>query len=151
MAHPPLETGRPAPAFRLPDQERRGQSLSDYRGKRVVLHFFPMDDSAKTVALVERFNELRSALEATRAEVLLITVNECGDAAEFAEAHGLYFPILCDDGQVAKAYGARGGFGPLKFTRRLSVLVDADGDVEQVFRAVRGPEHVDELLTALGK
>lgn len=147
---PQLAVGSPAPDFRLPDQERRGQALSDYRGKRVVVHFFPMDASPETLAIVERFNALRSRLEATRAELLLVAVTDCDLAAAYADARSLYIPILCDNGKVARAYGAYTKAGPFKIARRMSVIIDAEGNVEQVFRQVESPDHVDALLKALG-
>lgn len=147
----PPKVGAPAPDFRLPDQDGRGQALTDYQGKRVVLHFFPMDDTPETLAVVKRFNALRSALEATRAELLTIAVTDCEKAQEYATEREMFIPILCDvDGKIAKAYGALIRLGPLRFARKMTLILDDAGKVQKVFRDITSPDHVDELLRALG-
>ena len=151
----PLPTvGARAPALKLQDQDGRTVQLSDYAGKRVVLYFYPKDDTPGCTTEACNFRDEHSALLAAGAVVLGVSPDDVKSHAKFATKYTLPFPLLADPGHaVADAYGAWGekSLYGRKFMGivRSTVLIGADGRVERVWPKVKVADHVAEVLAAL--
>jgi peroxiredoxin Q/BCP len=147
MARGP-DTGDRAPDFEL---EGTGGSfrLSDHRGRRVVLLFYPGDNTPVCTKQFCSYRDRADAFESLDAVVVGISSQGLDSHEEFAAKHGLNVPLLADeDGSVAKAYGAH---APLLGTRRAAVIVDEDGVVRFRHDHTLGLDYltVDELAEAL--
>lgn len=149
-----LSVGAPAPEFRLTDQYGKPQALADYRGRWVVLYFYPKDDTPGCTTEACAFRDDIRQLQQMHVALLGISLDSVASHHKFAEKYGLPFPLLADaDGEVAKAYGALWSLGPLRFARRHSFIIDPQGRVAHIYRSVNAGEHSDEVirdLTALG-
>lgn len=145
-----LEAGQPAPAFALADPTGKMHRLADYRGQWVVLYFYPKDDTPGCTKEACEFRD--SYLELTRmgARVLGVSLDDVESHTKFAKKYNLPFPLLSDtDGMVAKQYGSLWGFGPVKFAKRHTFIIDPDGRIARVYRDVDPKTHSDEVLRYL--
>lgn len=125
-----IEPGAPAPEFTLLDQDANEVSLSDFRGGKVLLAFYPGDFSPVCGDQLSLYQEVLDEIEAAGAQLVGISVDSAFCHAAFREARGLSFPLLSDfhpKGEVSRRYGAyiesRG------HDNRSLVLVDEDGTV----------------------
>lgn len=149
-----LSAGVPAPDFALPDEGGVIRRLSDFRGRSVVLYFYPKDDTPGCTTEACNFRDDYSAY--LDADVIILGVSPDGvkSHAKFKEKYAIPFPLLADeDHQVALAYGV---WGPKKFMGReyegilrTTFLIDAHGRIAHVFENVRPAEHSAEVLAAL--
>jgi len=150
-----LEVGKKAPAFALPDEEGRTVRLSDFKGKRVVVFFYP---KAMTSGCTREACDFRDEIAAfTKRKAVVLGVSKDAPAAQkkFKEKYGLPFPLLSDpEVKVHEAYGAWGEkvmYGKkILGTIRTTVVVGPDGKVEQVFGKVKVDGHVETVLGSLG-
>lgn len=144
-----LSVGDLAPDFELPGTGGRSYRLSDHRGHRVVLVFYPGDETPVCTRQLNAYNDELAQFDGLDATVLAISAQDVASHEKFAGRHGFAFPLLADvDKSVASAYGV---LGPLGFVRRSIVIVDQEGVVRYVHRALAGVTYrsVDELTTAL--
>jgi peroxiredoxin Q/BCP len=147
----PPARGREAPAFDLPGTDGARHSPATWKGRPVVLFFFPMDDTPECLAVVARYREAAPRIEAAGARLFAVAVATPDEAKAYAHAQSIPFPVLADEsGRAAKAWGTLTNFGFYKFAKKLTVIVDAGGRVERLWRDGVGPGHVDEVLAALG-
>jgi len=145
-----LEVGDKAPDFELMDQYRKPHSLSDYRGKWVVLYFYPKDDTPGCTTEACNFRDEIFRIRELNAEVLGVSLDSTDSHAKFAEKHGLPFPLLSDaEADVAEEYGCLTSMGPVTYARRHTFLIDPEGRLAQIYRNVKPKEHADEVITAL--
>lgn len=152
-----IEEGKKAPAFTLPSAtggERAKVSLRDYAGKRVVLYFYPRDDTPGCTTEAIEFQAARARLAALSAEVIGISKDSLDAHCKFSAKHGLSFPLLSDpDGAVIEKYGAWGEknmYGKKSMgIVRTTVVIDEQGVVRKVFPKVRVAGHVDKVLETL--
>ena len=133
---PAMEVGTLAPDFALPDQEGRTHRLSDYRGRWVVLYFYPKDDTPGCTKEACGFRD------------------QMGSHKRFAEKYGLNFPLLADpERKVIGAYGAWGKknlYGKeVEGVLRQTFLIDPEGRIARVWRKVSPEGHALELAEAL--
>ncbi|MGQ1839685.1 thioredoxin-dependent thiol peroxidase [Kocuria turfanensis] len=150
-----LEPGRKAPDFTLPDAQGRPLSLADYRGRRVVVYFYP---KASTPGCTTQACDFRDSLERFAADgfaVVGISPDGPEALARFVDAEALTFPLLSDaDHRVAEAYGAWGekkNYGKTyEGLVRSTVVVGPEGDVELAQYNVRATGHVAKLRRDLG-
>jgi peroxiredoxin Q/BCP len=141
--------GDPAPAFSLPSTGGRTISLADYRGRPVVLVFYPGDDTPVCTKQLNSYNTDLAEFEALDAQVLGISAQSVESHEKFAGKQGYKFPLLADtDKAVAGLYGT---LGPLGFPRRSVFIVDGDGVIRYAHRAIAGLTYrpVAELVAAL--
>ena len=141
--------GDRAPEFTLPGTGDRTWSLSEFAGRPVVLVFYPGDDTPVCTKQLNSYNEGLEQFEGLDAQVLGISAQDVASHQRFAGRHGLRIPLLADtDKSVAALYGT---LGPLGFARRSVVIVDRDGLIRYVHRAMAGLTYrpVDELVAAL--
>ena len=150
-----LAPGDAAPDFTLPDADGQDVSLKDYRGRRVVVYFYP---AALTPGCTKQACDFRDNLESLHAagiDVIGISKDKPEKLAKFRERDSLTFPLLSDPGlDVHQAYGAYGEktlYGKkITGVLRSTFVVDADGKLEQAQYNVKATGHVAKLRRDLG-
>jgi peroxiredoxin Q/BCP len=148
------QAGDKAPDFELQDDQGKLVKLSDYRGKTVVLYFYPRADTPGCTKEACSFRDNYSAYEDRGVVILGASPDTVDKQAKFKEKFGLPFPLLADpDHKLAEKYGV---WGLKKFMGRESMgvlrttfLIDGQGKVIEVFEKVRPAEHSAEILAAL--
>ncbi len=142
-----LSLGRPAPDFTLPTNTGSGQvSLQDYRGKWVVLYFYPKDFTPGCTIEAQRFQRDLPRFQELNAQVIGVSADSVDSHAKFCGAEGLKFPLLADtDGAVSKAYGSWMGF----ISRRHTYIIDPQGVLQAQFTGVNPGVHSQEVLDKL--
>ncbi|HEX2992135.1 MAG TPA: thioredoxin-dependent thiol peroxidase [Anaerolineales bacterium] len=151
----PIPAGIPAPDFELLDDTGTPRKLSDYRGRNVVLYFYPKDDTPGCTKEACNFRDDYSAYENAGVVILGVSPDSVASHVKFKKKFQLPFPLLADEGhKVCDLYGV---WGPKKFmgrsyegVLRTTFLIDKDGTIVRVFENVRPPEHSAELLSTLG-
>lgn len=151
---PFLETGAEAPPFKLQDQTGREISLADFRGRPVVLYFYPADDTPGCTKEACSFRDRDAELKAAGISVLGVSPDDVASHAAFASKYGLPFTLLADPGhKVADAYGAWGTkslYGkPVTGILRSTFLIGPDGKVLHVWKRPKTEIHADEVLGKL--
>ena len=149
-----LRSGDAAPDFVLPDQSGRSVSLKSFKGKQVVLYFYPKDDTPGCTKEACGFRD--SMARATKAGAVVIGVSLDGKEAhqKFIAKYSLPFTLLSDeDAAVAKAYGIykqKNMYGKKYWgIERSTFVLDEKGKLTAVFRKVKVDGHVDEVLSSL--
>ncbi len=140
--------GEAAPAFALADAEGRLHRLADYRGRWLLLYFYPRDF---TPGCTLEACALRDAWPDLGAAVLGVSRDPPARHRRFARRLGLPFPLLCDDGTVAAVYGALWRLGPWRLTRRRSFLIDPEGRIARVYRRPNPRRHGREVAEDLAR
>jgi peroxiredoxin Q/BCP len=149
-----VEPGDEAPGFELPNQDGEPVSLSDYRGQRVVVYFYPRADTPGCTLEARDFADHWEAFRDRDVAVLGVSDDPVEDLAAFAEKYELPFDLLSDeDGQVGEAYDSFGtrtiGDTAITAAFRNTFVVDEDGRVEAVYEGVDPEGHAEELLEDL--
>ena len=142
-------TGDRAPDFTLSGTGGQSYSLADYRGKPVVLVFYPGDDTPVCTKQLNSYNNDLDEFTDVGAQVLAISAQDVSSHEKFSGKHGFQFPLLADtDKAVAGLYGT---LGPLGFPRRSVFVVDGDGIIRYAHRAIAGLTYrpVSELVEAV--
>lgn len=142
---PPLN--QPAPDFSLPTNTGEGNiSLSDYRGKWVVLYFYPKDFTPGCTLEARRFQQDLPKYMAKNTQVLGVSADDVDSHAEFCDSEGLKFPLLADTtGDISKAYGSWMGYVSLRHT----YLIDPQGILKEIYLGVNPAIHSAEVLARL--
>ena len=143
--------GDAAPAFRLQDQNGKWHSLEDYKGKWVVVYFYPKDN---TPGCTTQACEIRDEIFKFRelgAVVLGVSVDDLESKKAFAEEHGLPFPVLADaDKKVSSSYGVLTKFmGLMELARRDTFIIDPQGKVARHYVKVDPKGHAEMVLAEL--
>jgi peroxiredoxin Q/BCP len=149
-----LKPGDRAPAFTLPSDSGETVSLAGLKGKRVVLYFYPRDDTSGCTVEACEFRDHWDRVTAAGAVVLGVSPDGIASHRKFRDKHRLPFPLLVDeDHRVAERYGAWGEksmYGrKYQGILRTTVLIDAEGRVSRVFPKVKPKGHAAEVLAAL--
>ncbi len=149
-----LEAGSKAPTFALPTDDGRTIALADLKGKKVVLYFYPKDDTSGCTVEACEFRDNWKAVQAAGAVVLGVSPDGVASHGKFKAKFKLPFPLLADeDHAVAEAYGAWGEksmYGrKYQGILRTTFIIGADGRVEKVFPRVKPKGHAGEVLAAL--
>lgn len=145
QAAPPV--GTPAPVFELPDQDGEPHRLEDYRGKWLVLYFYPKDDTPGCTTQACEFRDNIFAFRRLGAEIVGISLDDVESHQAFAEKHGLPFTLLADEGgAVAKDYGVLRNFGVAQLASRQTFLISPDGLVARHYEKVDVDTHSAEVL-----
>lgn len=144
---PPLN--EPAPQFTLPTNTGDGEvSLADYRGKWVVLYFYPKDFTSGCTLEARRFQQDLPKYIAQNVQILGVSADDVDSHAEFCESEGLKFPLLADtDGKVSKAYGSWMG----SVSSRHTYIIDPKGMMREQYLGVQPAIHSTEVLTRLNE
>jgi peroxiredoxin Q/BCP len=143
-----------APTFNLHDQDGKQHSLEDYKGKYVVLYFYPKDDTPGCTKEACDFRDHIGSLRDLGAEVLGVSADDTASHEQFAGKYGLNFPLLADEGAaIAKAYGAYGKknmYGKIsEGIMRKTFLIDPNGKIIKSWGKVSVEGHVEQVTTAL--
>jgi peroxiredoxin Q/BCP len=151
---PTPKEGSKAPAFALEDQDGNLVKLAAFKGKRVVLYFYPKDDTPGCTKEARSFRDEHSKLAKAGAVVLGVSPDGAERHRKFAAKHELPFPLLVDgDHSVAEKYGAWGE--KTLYGRRFlgiirsTFLIGPDGKIEKAWPKVKVEGHVEEVLAAL--
>ena len=149
-----ISAGEPAPEFTLADAEGQMHSLSDYRGKPVVLYFYPKDDTPGCTKEACGFRDDYSAYEQAGVEILGVSPDTSESHAKFKTKYELPFTLLADPAHdVLKLYGVWGlkkSFGrEYEGVFRTTFLIGEDGKLKKVFKKVKPAAHSAEILAAL--
>jgi len=149
-----LKVGDKAPTFTLPAADGTQVSLADFRGKKVILYFYPKDDTPGCTREACSFRDNMNRLASKGAVVLGVSVDSVASHKKFAEKHGLTFPLLSDEKkEVVKAYNVwkrRSRYGRTYMgTERTTFIIDEEGRIAHVFPKVSVEGHVDEVLAVL--
>ena len=144
--------GQQAPSFSLPSQDGTPVSLDHYRGKWVVLYFYPKDMTSGCTMEAHKFQEDLSKYERANAVVLGVSVDSVASHKTFCTKDGLSFKLLSDEQKstVAK-YGSLGSFGPVKIAKRNTFLIDPEGKIAKVWTGVDPSNHSAQVLAELAE
>lgn len=150
----PISANQPAPEFTLADDTGKIVSLSDFRGKPVVLYFYPKDDTPGCTTEACNFRDDYSAYDQAGVVILGVSPDSVESHVKFKKKFGLPFPLLADVGhKVCDLYGT---WGPKKFmgrsfegVLRTTFLIGPDGVILRVFENVKPAEHSVEVLDVL--
>lgn len=150
-----LEAGTKAPEFELPDADGRVWKLSELRGKKVILYFYPADDTPGCTAEACDFRDSHAGLKEAGYVVLGVSPQGQDSHRGFAEKYRLNFPLLVDqDLSAAKAYGAARANGVFKgiplAVQRATFVIDEEGNLVEAQYGVRAKGHVEQLKEKLG-
>ncbi len=144
------QSGNIAPVFSLPDQDKHTRRLGDFRGKWVVLYFYPKDDTPGCTAEACSFRDDLQQLDDLGAQVLGVSVDDTSSHARFARKYHLPFPLLSDkDASTAKAYGAFSDWGVMQFAKRYTFLIDPSGKIAKSYLDVDTSRHSTEIIADL--
>ena len=149
-----VEEGKPAPDFRLETDEGETVSLADFKGRPLVLYFYPKDDTPGCTKQACGIRDMYGELQAKGAAIVGVSADSVESHKTFKEKYGLQFPLLSDpDRQLIDAFGlwqektymGKSYMG----IARSTVIVDEDGNVKKFLPNVKPDEHVDLLLQNL--
>ncbi len=151
----PLQPGTPAPDFTVNDQNGTPVSLHDFRGKKVVLYFYPKDDTPGCTAQACNLRDNLGSLKAKGIEVLGVSTDDAKSHKKFEDKFSLTFPLLADiDKKLVTDYDV---WGPKKFmgkeymgTSRVTYLINEEGTIDHVLEKVDTKEHAGQVLEAWG-
>jgi len=149
-----LKTGQTAPTFELNDQSGTLHRLDDYRGKRVLLYFYPKDDTPGCTTEACSFRDDYSAYRDEDVVILGVSPDSVESHTNFSEKYQLPFPLLSDpDHRVCEQYGVWGKktmFGKeFQGVIRTTYVIDSEGIIAHVFEDVKPEGHSAEVLEAL--
>ena len=149
-----LKTGNKAPEFELIDQEGKKVRLSDFKDKKIVLYFYPKDDTPGCTKEACNFRDNSNELKKFNVEVIGVSNDDEVSHKKFSEKFNLPFKLLCDvDKKVSKDYGVyelknfmgRSYYG----ITRSTFIIDKKGKIEKVFYKVNPDTHIKEVIDSL--
>ena len=147
-ATPP--TGSAAPDFTLPSQDGSVVSLKDYRGKWVVLYFYPKDQTAGCTREAHNFQADQAKYAERNAVTLGVSVDSVESHKKFCAKEGLNFKLLADtDHKVTDSYGSLTNLGIVKFAARHTFVIDPEGKIVKAYTSVDPAHHSAEVLADL--
>jgi thioredoxin-dependent peroxiredoxin len=142
--------GSNAPDFSLPSQEGSSVSLKDYRGKWVVLYFYPKDQTPGCTREAHNFQADQTKYAERNAVVLGVSVDSVDSHKKFCAKEGLNFKLLADtDHKVSDSYGSLTNLGLVKFANRHTFLIDPSGKIAKTYTSVDPVKHSTEVLAEL--
>lgn len=149
-----LEVGSVAPEFTLADRDGNKVSLSDFRGQKVVLYFYPKDNTPGCTRQACAFAHVYEGFKSKDVAVIGISRDSVASHAKFAEKYSLPFTILSDPELVAiKAYGVwqeKKLYGKVTFgVVRTTFIIDENGYIEKVMKKVKPDTNAEEILAEL--
>jgi peroxiredoxin Q/BCP len=151
-----IEAGERAPAFTLTADDGTKVRLTDLKGQPAVLYFYPRDDTPGCTREACAFRDQQAQLKKLGAQVLGISTDSIESHGKFRDKYDLNFPLLADpDHAVAEKYGAwreKNMYGKKSLgIQRSTYLIDADGKVAKVWKAVKVDGHDAQVIAALGE
>lgn len=148
----PPPVGTKAPDFTLDSQDGTPISLHDFRGKWVVLYFYPKDFTSGCTIEAHNFQRDLAQYAQKNAVILGVSVQTAGSHKEFCAKEGLNFKLLADTKvEVSSTYGSVMNLGVTKLSARHTFLINSDGVIVKEYLAVDPSKHSEELLAALAE
>jgi len=142
--------GAAAPGFNLTTNEGKQVNLNDFKGKWVVLYFYPKDFTQGCTIEARNFQRDIAKYEAVNAVILGVSVDNAESHKEFCAKEGLNFKLLADtDAKVSEQYGSVMEYNGAKLSARNTFIIDPQGKVVKVFEKVKVAAHSEEVLAAL--
>jgi len=142
--------GSTAPDFTLNSQENKPVSLHDFKGKWVVLYFYPKDFTSGCTVEAHNFQRDQAQYEAKNASIIGVSMQDPDSHQKFCTKEGLTFKLLADtDSHVSSEYDSVMNMGVAKLSARHTFLVDPNGVVQKVWLDVKPEKHSEEVLAAL--
>ena len=149
-----LQPGDPAPDFSLPDAAGNIVSLADFKGQRVMLYFYPRDNTPGCTKEACGFKDNYAALQAKEVVVLGVSTDDAKAHKKFIDKYDLPFPLLCDtEAEVSTAYES---YGLKKFMgkeymgiKRKTFIIGPDGTLEKIYPKVKPADHAAQVLQDL--
>jgi peroxiredoxin Q/BCP len=149
VAEPPV-VGSSAPDFALTTNEGNQAALKDFRGKWVVLYFYPKDFTSGCTMEAHNFQTDLDKYQAANAVILGVSVDTAESHKSFCAKEGLAFKLLSDtDSKVSDAYGSVMEYNGMKLSARNTFIIDPKGKIAKVFMKVKPSGHSTEVLAAL--
>jgi peroxiredoxin Q/BCP len=151
-----LKEGDKAPDFAVPDAQGKTVRLKDLRGKKVVLYFYPKDDTPGCTKEACSFRDSFASFKRRGIEVLGVSLDNERSHQKFAQKYSLPFRLLADtERAVSEAYGT---YGEKKFmgraymgNNRMTFLIDEKGKIKKIFSKVKPEDHAEEVLRAFNE
>ena len=144
--------GTMAPEFTLNSQEGTPVSLKDFRGKWVVLYFYPKDFTSGCTIEAHNFQRDQPQYQQKGVVVLGVSVDSADSHKQFCTKEGLNFKLLADtDHKVSSAYGSLTNLGLMKFAARHTFIINPEGKIVKAFTEVNPTQHSAEVLSALAE
>lgn len=152
-----LKPGDPAPDFTSKLTDGSTVSLKDYRGKKLVMYFYPMDDTPGCTAQACSLRDANKEIAKKGAAILGVSTQDSASHQKFTDKYKLNFPLLADtDKSVGKAYGTIGGGGLLSAAKaivgmadRVTFIIDDKGKIAHIIDSVDTRNHAGEVLALL--
>ncbi len=142
--------GAAAPSFKLTTNEGKQVSLGDFKGKWVVLYFYPKDFTQGCTIEARNFQRDLEKYEAANTVILGVSVDNAESHKEFCAKEGLNFKLLADtDAKVSEQYGSVMEYNGAKLSARNTFIIDPQGKVVKVFEKVKVAAHSEEVLSTL--
>lgn len=144
--------GKPAPAFKLQDQNGKWHEASQYKDKWMVLYFYPKDNSPGCTQEANQFKALYPQFIKSNAVVLGVSLDDVQSHQKFSEKLSLPFPILADSNhQLADQFGIVRNLGIAKIAKRETFLVDPQGNIVYHYSSVNTQTHANQVLADIQK
>jgi len=141
-----LAAGTPAPDFTAKDTNGNTVSLSDFKGKIVVVYFYPKDDTPGCTKEAEGFRDAYAEYQGKDMVVLGVSMDDEASHQKFSEKYGLPFQLVADpDGTITQAYDVQGE----GYSKRVTYIIDAEGKVSKVFEKVNTDSHAKDILAEI--
>jgi len=152
MAQNLPQAGAVAPAVNLPSNDGRQVSLNDYKGKWVVLYFYPKDFTSGCTLEAQNFQRDLTKYQNASAIILGVSVDNAESHKNFCAKEGLNFKLLADtDAKVSEAYGSMKDYDGKKMSARNTFIINPEGKIARVFTGVKPQTHSEEVLQALAE
>jgi peroxiredoxin Q/BCP len=141
-----LAVGSTAPDFTAKDTNGDTITLSQFKGKTVVLYFYPKDDTPGCTKEAQGFRDAYAELQGKDMVVLGVSMDDEASHKQFTEKYGLPFQLVADaDGTVTRAYDVEGG----GYSKRVTYVIDGEGKIIQVFDKVDTANHAKDILSSV--
>jgi len=142
--------GAPAPGFTLTNDQGQSASLKDFRGKWVVLYFYPKDFTSGCTLEAHNFQRDLAKYQERNAVIVGVSVDSADSHKQFCAKEGLNFRLLSDaDASVSNTYNSVMEYNGAKYSARNTFLIDPQGNIVRVFPKVKPDTHSEEVLAAL--
>ncbi|HOJ17588.1 MAG TPA: thioredoxin-dependent thiol peroxidase [Ignavibacteriaceae bacterium] len=151
-----IEVGKKAPAVKLEDQNGNEINLADYKGKKVVLYFYPKDNTSGCTKEACNFRDSFPKFKGVKAVIFGVSPDSVASHKKFAEKYDLPFSLLADpEKKVLEAFGVwkeKSMYGKKYMgVERTTVIINEEGKISKIFSKVKVEGHTEEVLSALGE